>query len=67
LQAGESVVGISSGGGGYGSPLERDPARVALDVSEGWVSVEQAKDVYGVVCDLDGNIDEPGTSALRAA
>lgn len=67
LEPGESVVGISSGGGGYGCPLERDPARVARDVSEGLVSVEQAKKVYGVVCDRNGRIDQAKTSALRAA
>jgi N-methylhydantoinase B len=49
LAAGERIVSIASGGGGYGSPLERDPALVLTDVREGWISRERASDVYGVV------------------
>ena len=39
---------MSSGGGGYGPPRERDPDRVRRDVAEGWISPERARDVYGV-------------------
>jgi N-methylhydantoinase B len=49
LKAGEWVVGQDCGGGGFGSPLERDVERVYDDVIEKWVSIEQARDVYGVV------------------
>ncbi|MCW3004325.1 MAG: hydantoinase B/oxoprolinase family protein [Conexibacter sp.] len=49
LQAGEWVVGRDCGGGGFGLPVEREAERVHHDVLEGWVSVEQARDVYGVV------------------
>jgi N-methylhydantoinase B len=38
-----------SAAGGFGDPLERDPARVAADVANGDVSVEAAKALYGVV------------------
>jgi N-methylhydantoinase B/oxoprolinase/acetone carboxylase alpha subunit len=38
-----------SAGGGFGDPLERDPAKVAADVDNGDVSVEAAKAIYGVV------------------
>ena len=38
-------------GGGYGDPLDRDPARVLEDVRSGVVSVEGAKNMYGVVVD----------------
>ena len=37
------------GGGGFGSPLERDPEQVAHDVREGYVSQEAAHQDYGVV------------------
>lgn len=40
-----------SGAGGYGDPLERDPALVSRDVKRFNVSVEEAKKVYGVVLD----------------
>lgn len=56
LVPGEWVVGVESGGGGYGDPLERDPERVRLDVLEGWVSAEAAESVYGVV--LAGRVDD---------
>jgi N-methylhydantoinase B len=42
-----------AGGGGYGSPLERDPELVLWDVLEGKVSVERAKDDYKVA--IGGN------------
>ena len=35
------------GGGGYGAPAERDPARVARDVALGYVSAEAADEDYG--------------------
>ncbi len=36
------------GGGGYGEPLERDPESVVADVVEGYVSIDEARDRYGV-------------------
>jgi len=39
----------TGGGGGWGSPLEREPEKVLLDVLEGFVSVDAARDHYGVV------------------
>jgi len=38
-----------SAAGGFGDPLERDPAKVAADVENGDVSAEAAKTIYGVV------------------
>jgi N-methylhydantoinase B len=55
-----------SGGGGYGDPLERDPATVARDIHEGAVSVERAHDVYGVIL-RDAALDEAATVARREA
>jgi N-methylhydantoinase B len=39
------------GGGGYGPARERDPELVRQDVIEGKVSVERAREVYGVAID----------------
>jgi N-methylhydantoinase B len=39
------------GGGGYGDPLQRDPARVVKDVREGYLSAQSAAELYGVVLD----------------
>jgi N-methylhydantoinase B len=49
LEAGDVISYRTCGGGGYGPPEDRDPERVLRDVLEGKVSVERARDVYGVV------------------
>jgi N-methylhydantoinase B len=49
LERGDVLVMESSGGGGFGDPLERDPARVAADVGEGYVTPDAAEAIYGVV------------------
>ncbi|MEJ7631473.1 MAG: hydantoinase B/oxoprolinase family protein [Rubrobacteraceae bacterium] len=53
LAAGERVTLSLPGGGGYGDPLEREPRMVARDVEDGLVSVERAREVYGVVLARD--------------
>ena len=49
LADGERIASISPAGGGYGPPRDRDPELVRRDVVEGLVSLERARDVYGVV------------------
>ncbi len=57
---------ISGGGGGYGDPLERDPALVLQDVREGYVSLDAARETYGVVIDPRRmTVDEAGTRDRR--
>lgn len=65
LQPGEAITFYSQGGGGYGSPLERDPERVAWDVQRGLVTADAAADQYSVVIH-NGNVDLEATHALRA-
>ena len=55
------------GGGGYGDPLRRDPAVVASDLRADKVSRTGAEEVYGVVFDADGAVDEAATTTRRAA
>jgi N-methylhydantoinase B len=56
------------GGGGYGSPAARDPARVLEDVREGYVSTEQARSVYGVAIDpITWTVLADETARLRAS
>jgi N-methylhydantoinase B len=62
---GEMMVSISCGGGGYGPPLQRAPERVAHDVAEGWIDRQRAADIYGVILDDAGKIDEAATEAAR--
>jgi N-methylhydantoinase B len=49
----EAIVFRSCGGGGYGDPRRRDPARVAAAVNRGWLSARRAAQVYGVVVRRD--------------
>ena len=51
LKPGDVVTIDAPGGGGYGSPLEREPEMVEADVAEGYVTPEQARSEYGVVID----------------
>jgi N-methylhydantoinase B len=67
LLPGEKIVSVSTGGGGYGAPHERDPEAVAHDVSEGLVSKDRARAVYAVALGADGRPDLDETAALRAA
>ncbi|OFW56434.1 MAG: hypothetical protein A2133_11405 [Actinobacteria bacterium RBG_16_64_13] len=50
---------------GYGDPLDRDPAAVGLDLSEGKMTVEHAEEVYGVITDEAGLADGQKTRAER--
>ena len=61
------VVMRSSGGGGYGDPLERSAADVLIDIEMGMVSQARARDGYGVVIDAAGLIDPGATQAAREA
>jgi N-methylhydantoinase B len=66
LRPGERILSISTGGGGYGSPALRDPQSVAADVREKWISVERAREIYGVAVQPDGAVDVERTATLRA-
>jgi N-methylhydantoinase B len=73
LEPGGRLRFQTNAGGGWGSPLERDPERVLADVRNEYVSVEAAREVYGVVVlgdpvdDPEGiSVDEEATAALRA-
>jgi N-methylhydantoinase B len=48
---GDLIRLLTAGGGGHGRPQDRDPDLVRSDVAEGYVSVEAARDVYGVEVD----------------
>ncbi|MPZ69537.1 MAG: hydantoinase B/oxoprolinase family protein [Actinobacteria bacterium] len=65
VNAGEIIRIETTGGGGWGDPLERDPELVALDVLQEKVSAGAASEQYGVVL-TSGDIDHPATEKLRA-
>ncbi len=66
LEPGDVVRITAPGGAGYGSPLDRDPAMVLTDVANGFVTVEEAAQVYGVVL-VAGKVDEAATQVRRIA
>lgn len=65
LRAGDVLVAVTHGGGGFGDPLDREPVRVAEDVSAGVVSKEWARRVYGVVLDAASAPDPVATAGER--
>lgn len=65
FQPGESFVFESGGGGGWGSPSDRDPERVAEDVRNEIVSREVAERIYRVALAEDGAVDAAATARLR--
>jgi len=68
LQPTEMMVSESCGGGGFGDPLDRDPEKVRYDVREEFVTLEKAREIYGVVIDTGPEqftVDYTATEALR--
>ena len=72
IKSGDKFTRPTAGGGGYGAPMERDPARVLQDVIDEYVSVRRAELDYGVVVKvidadmLDYEIDAAATEKARA-
>lgn len=64
LTRGDIFINLSSGGGGLGDPLERDPEDVADDVSGGHISEWTAREVFGVELEA-GEVDAAGTAERR--
>ena len=71
VKTGETIRIRTTGGGGWGDPLERDAALVVRDVLWGKVSARAALEDYGVVLtgssdDGDLGLDAAATDAERA-
>ena len=68
LKPGDVVTIDAAGGGGCGNPLEREPERVESDVMEGYVSLEKAREDYGVIINPKTmKVDEEATRKTRNA
>lgn len=66
MSAGQRIYHKQAGGGGWGNPLDRLPEAVAQDVRNDKVSLEVARDKYGVVLDAEMLVvDTEATTALR--
>ena len=72
LAAGQVLRVVTTGGGGWGDPLDREPELVQRDVIQGKVSIEAARGEYGVALvpgasDGEYEIGRAATEELRAA
>ena len=67
INQGETVtIGLSTGGAGYGDPLEREPSLVEKDLISGLISEWSAREIYQVVWNKDQQqIDFEATEKLR--
>jgi N-methylhydantoinase B len=65
VPAGSQVIVRTGGGGGWGDPLERDSERVRWDVVEELISIESAREHYGVVLNSAMEVEAAATAALR--
>ena len=69
IPAGTLVRVETTGGGGWGDPLEREPELVALDVLQGKVSARSAREDYGIVlatnADGEPRVEAAATMTLR--
>jgi N-methylhydantoinase B len=68
VRKGDMVSLITGGGGGWGTPAKRDPERVLWDVKNEYVTLEDARDIYGVA--IDGKtleLNQKETEKLRKA
>lgn len=63
---GDRIRLVGAGAGGFGNPLEREPEAVHRDVLSGYVSLEAARALYGVVIAGEA-VDQEETAAARAA
>jgi N-methylhydantoinase B len=68
LAAGDRVHVRTPGGGGYGDPFARDPQAVLQDVRLGRYTVDQARDLFGVIVNAETlSVDDAGTEKTRIA
>ena len=72
METGDQLVYRFGGGGGWGDPLLRDPNAVLDDVWDEYVSIDAARDQYGVVItgsleDMTLALDDDATEKLRAS
>jgi N-methylhydantoinase B len=67
LQPGDRVAIVKGGGAGWGPPAERAPEAVRVDVQDGYISLDAARETYGVVIAADTQaVDRAATDALRS-
>ena len=67
VEPGDILLFTSGGGGGVGDPLDRDIDKVRLDALNEYISLKEAKDIYGVVMNpTTFEVDDKATKVLRS-
>ncbi|MEE3280760.1 MAG: hydantoinase B/oxoprolinase family protein [Pseudomonadota bacterium] len=66
-KAGDSFICVGPAGGGYGDPLERDMKQVLEDVRDELISIDTARNDYGVVITNALQLDEAATANCRSS
>ncbi len=67
IHAGDTFLHELAGGGGWGDPLDRDPAHVARDIRDDLLSPEAARRDYGVILAEDGRSPDPAATERARA
>jgi N-methylhydantoinase B len=65
LSDGDVARLVTSAGGGWGDPYDRDPDRVLEDYQDDYLTRETSREVYGVVITGDDELDRAATHNLR--
>jgi N-methylhydantoinase B len=65
IAEGDRVHVSTPGGGGFGDPFKRDPQAVLRDLYQGYYTIGDAEDLFGVVV-ANGQVDDEATARLRA-
>lgn len=66
LKEGDTFTSYPSGGGGWGDPHKRPAEQVRMDVKNGYISLKNARETFGVVLEgSDLTINEAETKKLR--
>ncbi len=67
MEAGDLIQITAPSGGGYGDPKARDPAMVLGDYLDDYITIEIARDVYGVAIDpVADTLNSEETQRLRS-
>lgn len=67
VSGGETIIiGLSTGGTGYGDPLDRDLDAVDADLIRELISRDSAENLYGVALDRNGRVDHEASEARRS-
>ena len=70
FEPGQALISEVCAGGGLFDPLDRDPEMVRHRAREGWITLEKAREMYGVVVNTNNElyvVDVDATKKLRDA